>query len=391
MIGHASLREVVGADAFVAHTRADLRSSLRRNGGVLLLLFRLREPRGKHAQRTRLVFILAALVLTLHDRAGRQVRHADSARGLVDLLPARAGGAERIDLQLGGVEVKLGLFQLRQHRHGAGARVDAALRLRFRHALHAVHAAFKPEARKGVHAADDEIDLPDAAELGLAAVDDLNGEALPLGVHFVHPEKIGGKKGAFLAADAAADLHDDVFSVVRILWQQKDFQFLGDAIHSGSRLDERFPREIIHFGVGEELFRTLRLPPEGLVARIGIHQRGKLGLLAAERRGLLRVRPDLALREHILDLGVFPRETFQLFQHLRNPSFPCITNLPHAAANVNAQKNPSPENRRRYIPLFPRGGCVIDGRLRSARRVQLWGRSDAEPNIWPQIGQYMVN
>ena len=269
--------------------------------------------------------------------------------------------------------------------------MDAPLRFGFRHALHAVHAAFKPEARKGVRAADDEIDLADAAKLGLAAVDDLNGEALPLGVHFVHPEKIGGKKGAFLAADAAADLHDDVFSVVRILWQQKDFQFLGDAIHSGSRLAERFPREIFHFGVGEELFRTLRLPPEGLVARIGIHQGGKLGLLAAEHRGLLRVRPDLALREHILDLGVFPRETFQLFQHLRNPSFPCITNLPHAAANVNAQKNPSPENRRRYIPLFPRGGCVIDGRLRSARRVQIWGRSDPEPNTWPQIGQYMVH
>ena len=254
-----------------------------------------------------------------------------------------------------------------------------------------MHAAFKPEARKGVRAADDEIDLPDAAEFGLAAVDDLHREALPLGVHFIHSEKIGGKKGTFLSADAAADLHDDIFPVVRILRQQKDFQFLGDAIHSGSRLAERFPREIFHFGVGEELFRTLRLPPEGLVARIGIHQRGKLGLLAAERRGLLRVRPDLALREHILDLSVFPRETFQLFQHLRNPSFPCITNLPHAAANVNAQKNPSPENRRRYIPLFPRGGCVIDGRLRSARRVQLWGRSDAEPNIWPQIGQYMVN
>ena len=75
--------------------------------------------------------------------------------------------------------------------------MDAALRLRFRHALHAVHAAFKPEARKGVRAADDEIDLADAAKLGLAAVDDLNGEALPLGVHFVNPEKIGGEKGEY--------------------------------------------------------------------------------------------------------------------------------------------------------------------------------------------------
>ena len=322
MIGHAPLREIVGADALVAHAGADLRSSLRGNGGVLLLLFRLREPRGKHAQRPGLVFILAALVLTLHDRAGRQVRHADSARGLVDLLPARAGGAECVDLQLGGVKMEFSLFQLRQHRHGAGARVDAALRLRFRHALHAVHTAFKPKTRKGVRATYDEIDLPDAAELGLAAVDDLHREALPFGVHFIHSEKIGGKKGTFLSADAAADLHDDVFPVVRVLRQQEDLQLLRRAFHAGASFAERFARKVFHFGVGKKLFRALGFLPEGLVARVGLHQRGKLCLFAAERGGLLRVRPDFALREHVFDLRVFLRETFQLFEHPRAPSFP---------------------------------------------------------------------
>ena len=218
--------------------------------------------------------------------------------------------------------MKFGFFQLRQHRHGAGARVDAPLRLRFRHALHAVHAAFKPETRKSVRAADDKIDLADTAELGLAAVDDLHREALPFGVHGVHAEKIGGEKRALLTADAAADLYDDVFPVVRVLRQQEDLQLLRRAFHAGARFAERFARKVFHFGVGEKLFRALGFLPEGLVARIGLHQRGKLCLLAAERRGLLRVRPDFALREHVFDLRVFLRETFQLFEHPRAPSLP---------------------------------------------------------------------
>ena len=112
------------------------------------------------------------------------------------------------------------------------------------------------------------------------------------------------------------------FPVVRVLRQQEDLQLLRRAFHAGARFAERFARKVFHFGIGEKLFRALGFLPEGLVARIGLHQRGKLCLLAAERRGLLRVRPDFTLREHVFDLRVFLRETFQLFEHPRAPSLP---------------------------------------------------------------------
>ena len=52
--------------------------------------------------RSRLgfVLVLALFVLALHDNAGRQVRDADRAFRLVDLLAARAARAHRVDLQV---------------------------------------------------------------------------------------------------------------------------------------------------------------------------------------------------------------------------------------------------------------------------------------------------
>ena len=97
MIGHAILREIVGADALRAVAGADLTFAVSGDGGTLLFHLGLVQPRTQHGQRFLLVLVLAALVLTLDDRVGRDMRHADSGRGFVNVLAARAGGAERVD------------------------------------------------------------------------------------------------------------------------------------------------------------------------------------------------------------------------------------------------------------------------------------------------------
>jgi hypothetical protein len=90
--------------------------------------------------------VLRAVVLALGDEPGGQVRDADRAVGLVDVLAAGAAGAEGVDAQLGRVELHLlGLVGLGHHGHRAGAGVDASLALGGRHALHAVAAGLEAQ------------------------------------------------------------------------------------------------------------------------------------------------------------------------------------------------------------------------------------------------------
>ena len=119
-------------------------ASLRGALGALLVA----QARQQHRHRLGLVAVLRAVVLALGDDAGRQVRDADRAVGLVDVLAAGAAGAEGVDAQLGRVERDLlGLVGLGQHGDGAGAGVDAALRLGDRHALHAMAARLELQLR----------------------------------------------------------------------------------------------------------------------------------------------------------------------------------------------------------------------------------------------------
>ena len=95
--------------------------------------------------------MLGTIVLALGDDAGGQVGDADGAVGLVDVLAARAAGAEGVDAQVGRVQLHLrGGVGLGQHGDGAGAGVDATLRLGGGNALHAVAAGL--ELQPAVHA-----------------------------------------------------------------------------------------------------------------------------------------------------------------------------------------------------------------------------------------------
>ena len=79
-----------------------------------------------------------------------KMSEADRGVGLVDVLSAGAGGSKGVHPQVLGVQFHLARpFNLRQHRHRAGRGVDASLRLRHRHPLHAVCAGFELETGVG--------------------------------------------------------------------------------------------------------------------------------------------------------------------------------------------------------------------------------------------------
>src|SRR5690606_12637671 len=105
------------------------------------LELRLVQRRAQHLHRGRLVLELAALVLTRHDDAGRQVRDAYRGARLVDVLAARARGAVHVDAQVALVDVDLDrVIDDGIDEHAGERGVTPALRIERRDAHQAVHA-----------------------------------------------------------------------------------------------------------------------------------------------------------------------------------------------------------------------------------------------------------
>ena len=79
VVGDAALREIVGADALVAHAGADLAAALGGDGGFDARLLDLIELGSQHLHALFPVLHLTALLLTGHDNAGRLVDEAHGA------------------------------------------------------------------------------------------------------------------------------------------------------------------------------------------------------------------------------------------------------------------------------------------------------------------------
>jgi hypothetical protein len=97
VVGHAALREVVGADAIRPVARADEALPLRGLFLGRLLHLLLLDARGEHAPGLLAVLVLAAAVLALDHDARRKVREPHRRIGLVHVLAARAARAIRVD------------------------------------------------------------------------------------------------------------------------------------------------------------------------------------------------------------------------------------------------------------------------------------------------------
>jgi len=93
--------------------------------------------------------VLGLLVLDRHDEAGRQVRDADRTVRGVDRLPTGPARAEGVDTDLGVLDLDFDVFGFGQHGHGAGRRMDPALRFGRRHALHSMDTGFVAQATVG--------------------------------------------------------------------------------------------------------------------------------------------------------------------------------------------------------------------------------------------------
>ena len=146
VIGHAALREVVGADALRAVARAHLRRA-RWPAFLCALPLDVVKPGLEHLQRDLAVAVLRFLRRGHHDPGGK-MGDAHRRIGGVHVLPAGARGAHRVDAQVvGSISISTS-SRLGQHRHRRRRGVDAPARFGLRHPLHPVHAGFELQPRE---------------------------------------------------------------------------------------------------------------------------------------------------------------------------------------------------------------------------------------------------
>lgn len=315
VVSHAVLREVIGADALVAHAAADLRAALARDRTLHALALSLVELAREHRHTLGAVLELGALLLTRNNDARRLMDEAHGRARLVDVLATCTGSAVDLHFDILGPEVDVDLLHLRQHRDRRGRGVHAPAGFGLRHALDAVDAGFELEARVRAIAADDKVSFLNTAQLRIVVVEQLHAVPPLFRVHRIHAVEVCGKKRALLPAHAAANFNDDVFVVVRVARQEQHAQLVKKALFFRLGYVQFLLRYVLELGIGYKLQRLRDVVLALLVRAVGLYHGRELLLLARERAQLLWVSVNFRHFEQLADLVIAARELFELFPH----------------------------------------------------------------------------
>ena len=197
------------------------------------------------------------------------MRDADGRFGLVDFLAAGSGRAEQVDAQFFRLDFHFADFlDLGQHGHGRGGSMDAALGFGFRHALHAVPAAFVAQDLVDVRAFHGKDDFLEPAQIGRRRVDHARLPALGIRETRIHPEQVAREQGGFLAAGARADFQDRVAAVVGIRRQHQRHERAFGARNRGFQFLFFRARDFGQFrivgGIGQQFGVAGQLLPQAL-------------------------------------------------------------------------------------------------------------------------------
>ena len=134
----------------------------------------------------------------------------------IHTLTARAGCAANGDFQFLRLDFHVHFLRFGQHGNGAGAGVNAALRLGGRHALNTMHAALIFEPLENIRAGDRKNNFLEPAEIGRAGVHCFDLPIARLGVMRIHPVKIRSKQRGFPSTGAGADFDDGIARIRRV-------------------------------------------------------------------------------------------------------------------------------------------------------------------------------
>ena len=181
----------------------------------MLTLLDLGQTRTEHILAVFEVLEVAALDLTGHDDAGRDVRQTHGGRGLVDLLAARTGRAVHVHLDVLVAQLDLAVLgDLGHDLHGGERRVAAAGGVKRADAHETVDAVLALEKAVGVLALDHDGRALDAGLVAVEIVHELDGVAVALGPHVVHTVEHARPVLRLGAACAGVEGEDGVVRVI---------------------------------------------------------------------------------------------------------------------------------------------------------------------------------
>ena len=318
MVGDAPLRVVVGADFGRTVARRDHRLALRGDFVEVLRVFEVEDARAQLLEGLVEVLQLRLLVLALHDDARRDVGQADGRVGRVDRLPARAAGAEDILADVVHRNLDVELLRLGQHGHRSGRGVDAALRLGLGDALHAVHARLVFERAVDVLPRHLHHHLLVAAGGALRGRGDFVLPPLRLDVLGVHAQQVAGEEGRLVAARAAANLHDGVLGILRVLGDEQQLDFLLHAGDGGFELRDFAAGHLAHLlvlVVDQDILRFGQVGQRRAVAFRGLDDGLELLVLLVELDELLDVGNHFGVGELLANLLVLEFQPVEAGQY----------------------------------------------------------------------------
>ncbi len=261
------------------------------------------QARLQHRHRLGAVAVLRAVVLALHDDAGRDMRDPHRRIGLVDVLAARAGSAIGIDAQVRRIDLDLErVVDLRIDEHRRERGVPAARRIERRLAHQPVHAGLGTQIAERVFALDLDRGALDAGDVALGFFQHFGLEALALAVLQVLAQQHRGPVARLGTAGARLDV-DEGIGLIEFAGEHAAELHVGDGrLEALDVLFDRHQRVVIALFTRqlEQLLRAFQIL--GQLAQYLDHAFEHL-LFLAEILGPLRVVPDLGVLQFAVDFG----------------------------------------------------------------------------------------
>ena len=195
--------------------------------------------------------------------------------------------------------------------------MNAALRLRGGHALHAVNAAFVFQRAVHVgsrHGADDFLE---AAGCSLAGTRHFELPAFPFAIFGVHPEQVAGKECGFVATRAAAYFENGVLAVLGVFRHQHEFDAFFQLRNALLARGHFFAGHFLHLGIvfmEQDVFAFFEVGQGVGVAFAGLHEVFQFLILLGEPHvaGLVGNHRGVGdERGNFLEAGL---QTVELFQ-----------------------------------------------------------------------------
>ena len=229
----------------------------------------------------------------------------DGGGDFVDVLTTGAAGPVDLHFDVRRIDLHIHLVHFRQHGYRGSGGVDPAAGFGFRHPLNPVYAGFILQPGVGAPAHHQKIRFLHASQFRFAVVHQLNFPAHFGGVHGIHPKKAVGKQGAFLAADAAPDLHNHVFVVVGIFGQQQNLQLVIQLLLLGLGLGVGFLAQLFHFRIGHQFLGFFHILLGLAVGLVSFHNGFQVIFFFNQPGRLFRVGVKIRLFGFCAELFVF--------------------------------------------------------------------------------------